>query len=143
MAAPQPHEAEGMSGAMSILDDNGPEPAAMIGRRRVRSWRPAGGGAGGSGATHGRRARFCVPRRSVGGPAIADGRSLFGDRSAGLGEGGDTPAPLTKILTCHVVGAEAMSDAIGKMITDDGGTHPVKTVGGCTLQAKMDSQKKM
>ncbi|WP_394889180.1 fasciclin domain-containing protein [Mesorhizobium sp. AaZ16] len=48
---------------------------------------------------------------------------------------------LTKILTCHVVGAEAMSDAIGKMIADDGGTHPVKTVGGCTLQAKMDGEK--
>lgn len=45
---------------------------------------------------------------------------------------------LTKVLTCHVVAAEAMSDAIGKMISDDGGTHPVKTVGGCTLQAKMD-----
>jgi uncharacterized surface protein with fasciclin (FAS1) repeats len=48
---------------------------------------------------------------------------------------------LTKILTCHVVGAEAMSDAIGKMIAADGGTHPVKTVGGCTLQAKMDGEK--
>jgi uncharacterized surface protein with fasciclin (FAS1) repeats len=48
---------------------------------------------------------------------------------------------LTKILTCHVVGAEAMSDAIGRMIADDGGTHPVKTVGGCTLQAKMDGEK--
>jgi uncharacterized surface protein with fasciclin (FAS1) repeats len=48
---------------------------------------------------------------------------------------------LTKVLTCHVVGAEAMSDAIGKMIKDDGGTHPVATVGGCTLQAKMDGDK--
>jgi uncharacterized surface protein with fasciclin (FAS1) repeats len=45
---------------------------------------------------------------------------------------------LTKVLTCHVVAANAMSDAIGKMIADDGGTHPVPTVGGCTLQAKMD-----
>ena len=45
---------------------------------------------------------------------------------------------LTKILTCHVVGADAMSDAIGKMIADDGGTHAVNTVGGCVLQAKMD-----
>jgi uncharacterized surface protein with fasciclin (FAS1) repeats len=34
-----------------------------------------------------------------------------------------------------------MSDAIGKMIADDGGTHPVKTIGGCTLQAKMDGEK--
>ena len=48
---------------------------------------------------------------------------------------------LTKVLTCHVVAADAMSEAIGKMIKDDGGTHPVKTVGGCTLQAKMDGDK--
>jgi uncharacterized surface protein with fasciclin (FAS1) repeats len=48
---------------------------------------------------------------------------------------------LTKVLTCHVVAADAMSDAIGKMITDDGGTHAVETVGGCVLQAKMDGDK--
>ena len=48
---------------------------------------------------------------------------------------------LAKILTCHVVAADAMSDAIGKMIADDKGTHPVKTVGGCMLQAKMDGDK--
>ena len=48
---------------------------------------------------------------------------------------------LTKVLTCHVVAADAMSSAIGKMIADDGGTHPVKTVGGCMLQAKMDGDK--
>lgn len=48
---------------------------------------------------------------------------------------------LTKILTCHVVGAEAMSSAIGKMIADEGGTHAVKTVGGCVLQAKMNGDK--
>ncbi len=45
---------------------------------------------------------------------------------------------LTKVLTCHVVAADAMSDAIAKMIKDDGGNHAVKTVGGCTLQAKMN-----
>lgn len=45
---------------------------------------------------------------------------------------------LTKILTCHVVAADAMSDAIGKMIADDGGEHDVPTVGGCTLKAMMD-----
>src|SRR4026209_768707 len=39
---------------------------------------------------------------------------------------------LTKILTCHVVAANAMASAISKMIKDDGGSHPVKTVGGCT-----------
>lgn len=42
---------------------------------------------------------------------------------------------LTKILTCHVVSANAMSDAIMGMVDDDGGKHPVPTVGGCTLQA--------
>ncbi|NCO85563.1 MAG: fasciclin domain-containing protein [Rhodobacterales bacterium] len=45
---------------------------------------------------------------------------------------------LQKILTCHVVAANAMSDAIAGMIADDGGMHPVPTVGGCTLQAAMD-----
>src|SRR6186713_2115599 len=34
---------------------------------------------------------------------------------------------LVKILTCHVVAADAMSPAIAKMIADDKGTHPVKT----------------
>lgn len=48
---------------------------------------------------------------------------------------------LAKILTCHVVAADAMSDAIGKMIADDKGDHPVKTVGGCMLSAKMDGDK--
>ncbi|WP_417243122.1 fasciclin domain-containing protein [Celeribacter sp.] len=42
---------------------------------------------------------------------------------------------LTKILTCHVVSADAMSTAIKGMIDDDNGKHPVPTVGGCTLQA--------
>jgi uncharacterized surface protein with fasciclin (FAS1) repeats len=48
---------------------------------------------------------------------------------------------LTKILTCHVVAANAMSSAIGKMIKDDGGAHKVKTVGGCTLTVKMMGDK--
>jgi uncharacterized surface protein with fasciclin (FAS1) repeats len=47
-------------------------------------------------------------------------------------------AQLQKVLTCHVVAADAMSDAIMGMIADDGGMHPVETVGGCTLQARMD-----
>jgi len=42
---------------------------------------------------------------------------------------------LTKILTCHVVAADAMAMAIKGMIDDDGGAHPVPTVGGCTLTA--------
>ncbi|SLN13639.1 Immunogenic protein MPT70 precursor [Roseisalinus antarcticus] len=45
---------------------------------------------------------------------------------------------LTRILTCHVVAAEAFSDAIAGMIADDGGRHPVPTVGGCTLTAFME-----
>lgn len=44
---------------------------------------------------------------------------------------------LTKILTCHVVAADVMSEALVKMIADDGGAHPVKTVGGCTFTAKL------
>lgn len=53
----------------------------------------------------------------------------------------ENKATLTKILTCHVVAANAMSSAISKMIADDKGTHPVKTVGGCVLQAKKDGNK--
>ncbi len=52
----------------------------------------------------------------------------------------ENKAMLTTILTCHVVAASAMSDAIGKMIADDSGAHPVPTVGGCTLTAKMDGE---
>lgn len=48
---------------------------------------------------------------------------------------------LTKVLTCHVVAADAMSSAISKMIKDDNGTHDVKTVGGCVLKAKEDMGK--
>ena len=42
---------------------------------------------------------------------------------------------LVEILTCHVVAADAMSDAIAKMVADDGGEHPVTTVGGCVFTA--------
>jgi uncharacterized surface protein with fasciclin (FAS1) repeats len=48
---------------------------------------------------------------------------------------------LVKILTCHVVAAEAMSSAISKMIADDSGEHEVTTVGGCVLKAKEDMGK--
>ncbi|MBF2717334.1 fasciclin domain-containing protein [Agrobacterium vitis] len=48
---------------------------------------------------------------------------------------------LTKVLTCHVVAADAMSTAIEKMIKDDGGEHDVKTVGGCVLKAKESKGK--
>jgi uncharacterized surface protein with fasciclin (FAS1) repeats len=50
---------------------------------------------------------------------------------------------LTKILTCHVVGKAVMSDALQGMIKDDGGKHPVPTLGGCTLQATYDDGKMM
>lgn len=50
---------------------------------------------------------------------------------------------LVKILTCHVVAADAMSDAIKKMVMDDGGMHKVKTVGGCELTIKADGDKIM
>ena len=50
----------------------------------------------------------------------------------------ENKATLTKVLTCHVVAADAMSMAIKGMVDDDGGTHPVPTVGGCTLQATYD-----
>ena len=40
---------------------------------------------------------------------------------------------LVKVLTYHVVAANAMSDAVNKMIVDDGGKHEVKTVSGGML----------
>ena len=49
----------------------------------------------------------------------------------------ENKATLIKILTCHVVAAEAMSSAIEGMIADDGGMHDVATVGGCTLKASL------
>ena len=48
---------------------------------------------------------------------------------------------LATILKCHVVAADAMSAAIGKMIKDDKGVHAVKTLGGCILNAKMSGEK--
>lgn len=48
---------------------------------------------------------------------------------------------LVKILTCHVVAANAMAADIGKMIADDGGMHTLSTVGGCdfTVMAEGDA----
>ena len=45
---------------------------------------------------------------------------------------------LTQILTCHVVGKAMLFDALNGMISDDGGEHPVPTLGGCTLMAKYE-----
>ncbi|MCJ9751448.1 fasciclin domain-containing protein [Neorhizobium sp. BETTINA12A] len=53
----------------------------------------------------------------------------------------ENKAQLTKVLTCHVVAADAMSTAIEKMIKDDKGAHDVKTVGGCILKAKENMGK--
>jgi uncharacterized surface protein with fasciclin (FAS1) repeats len=48
---------------------------------------------------------------------------------------------LVKILTYHVVSADALSDAIKKMIEDDGGKHTVTTVSGGKLVAMMKGDK--
>ena len=48
----------------------------------------------------------------------------------------ENKAKLTKILTYHVVAANAMSAAITKMVKDDGGQHKVKTVSGNELIIK-------
>ena len=45
---------------------------------------------------------------------------------------------LTKILTCHVVAANAMAADIEKMTADDGGMHTVKTVGGCEFTSMVE-----
>lgn len=50
----------------------------------------------------------------------------------------DNQEQLATVLSCHVVEADAMSDAIMGMIEDDDGNHPVPTLGGCELAAKMD-----
>lgn len=50
---------------------------------------------------------------------------------------------LTKILTCHVVAADAHAAAIMKMVDDDGGSHPVTTVGGCKLNITYEGDKVM
>ncbi|QND52631.1 fasciclin domain-containing protein [Phyllobacterium sp. 628] len=53
----------------------------------------------------------------------------------------ENKATLTKVLTCHVVAADAMSATIKKMIKDDGGAHKVKTVGGCVLTVSQKGGK--
>ncbi|MEX0969156.1 MAG: fasciclin domain-containing protein [Paracoccaceae bacterium] len=47
---------------------------------------------------------------------------------------------LVKILTCHVVSANALSDAIIGMIEDAGGVHEVTTVGGCVLKVSSGAE---
>jgi uncharacterized surface protein with fasciclin (FAS1) repeats len=53
----------------------------------------------------------------------------------------DMKDTLTKILTCHVVGAKAMAADVMSMVKADGGMHKVKTVGGCELTLKLDGDK--
>ena len=48
---------------------------------------------------------------------------------------------LVKILTCHVVAANALAADINKMIMDDGGAHTVATVGGCEFTVKAEGDK--
>jgi uncharacterized surface protein with fasciclin (FAS1) repeats len=48
---------------------------------------------------------------------------------------------LVKILTYHVVSADAMANTIKKMIKDDGGKHTVTTVSGGKLVAMMKGDK--
>jgi len=52
----------------------------------------------------------------------------------------ENKAQLQKVLTYHVVKANALSDAINKMIADDSGNHPVPTVAGGKLMAQNDSK---
>ena len=47
----------------------------------------------------------------------------------------ENKAQLTKILTCHVVSAKALSGAIKGMVDGGSGAHKVMTVGGCELTA--------
>ncbi|MGH6907997.1 MAG: fasciclin domain-containing protein [Aestuariivirga sp.] len=75
---------------------------------------------------------------------FAPTNDAFGALPAGTVDGLLKPEAkdtLTKVLTCHVVGAKAMADAVMKMVKDDGGVHKVKTVGGCELMLKADGDK--
>lgn len=50
---------------------------------------------------------------------------------------------LAKILTCHVVAAEASAELIKGMIETDGGKHVIDTVGGCKFTAMSKDGKVM
>jgi len=53
----------------------------------------------------------------------------------------ENKATLVKILTCHVIAANAMAADVAKMAMADGGTHEVTTVGGCKLQLSAKDDK--
>jgi uncharacterized surface protein with fasciclin (FAS1) repeats len=48
---------------------------------------------------------------------------------------------LTKVLTCHVAAAKALSENIKAMVDADGGKHSVATAGGCTISASYKGNK--
>ena len=50
---------------------------------------------------------------------------------------------LTKILTCHVVGAKALAETVQGMIQADGGKHVIETLGGCKITASTAGGKVM
>jgi uncharacterized surface protein with fasciclin (FAS1) repeats len=53
----------------------------------------------------------------------------------------ENKAALVKVLTSHVVGKAVMSEAINKMVADEKGVHPVKTLSGAMLMAKTANGK--
>jgi uncharacterized surface protein with fasciclin (FAS1) repeats len=53
----------------------------------------------------------------------------------------ENKATLVKILTCHVVSGKVMAKAVMSMVKADGGSHKVKTVGGCELTLQLDGGK--
>ncbi len=53
----------------------------------------------------------------------------------------ENKATLVKILTCHVVSGTVMAKAVMSMVKSDGGSHTVKTVGGCDLTFKVKGSK--
>lgn len=72
---------------------------------------------------------------------FAPTNDAFAKLPAGTVEGLLTPESkdaLTKILTCHVVGAQALAADVAKMITDGSGTAMIDTLGGCKLEASLD-----
>jgi uncharacterized surface protein with fasciclin (FAS1) repeats len=75
---------------------------------------------------------------------LAPVNSAFAALPAGTVEGllkPENKATLVKILTCHVIPANALSRTIKKMVQDDGGAHKVKTVGGCMLSLSLKGGK--
>ena len=52
----------------------------------------------------------------------------------------DAGEAVVKILTCHVVAGKVMAKAVMSMVKADGGSHTVKTVGGCMLTFKVDGK---